>query len=146
MCSGLFSNDALSNWFSAVALSHCLIENPAQKEQLLRVLLATNIGAQPVTLLSQCAVYLQQTSKLQAKLGILMLLSMWMAHCPAAVKIFLNVPGAMAFLTAQTSATEFDSNAELLQGIFLYCVKRVIYYYLNVCRIVCFYYGTLRSF
>lgn len=69
LCSGLFSNDALSNWFSAVALSHCLIENPAQKEQLLRVLLATNIGAQPVTLLSQCAVYLQQTSKLQAKLG-----------------------------------------------------------------------------
>lgn len=117
LCSGLFSNDALSNWFSAVALSHCLIENPAQKEQLLRVLLATNIGAQPVTLLSQCAVYLQQTSKLQAKLGILMLLSMWMAHCPAAVKIFLNVPGAMAFLTAQTSATEFDSNAELLQGL-----------------------------
>lgn len=48
-----------------------------------------------------------------------MLLSMWMGHCPAAVKIFLNVPGAMAFLTAQTSATEFDSNAELLQGKFL---------------------------
>lgn len=73
-----------------------------------------------------------------------MLLSMWMAHCPAAVKIFLNVPGAMAFLTAQTSATEFDSNAELLQGKFSVWVKRVIYY-LNVFRIVCFYYGTLRS-
>ncbi|KAL1494395.1 hypothetical protein ABEB36_010000 [Hypothenemus hampei] len=117
LCSGLFSTDPLSNWFAAVALSHCLIENPAQKEQLLRVLLATNLGAQPVTLLSQCAIYLQQTSKLQAKLGILMLLSMWMAHCAQAVKIFLNVPGAMAFLTAQTSATEFDNNAELLQGL-----------------------------
>ncbi|XP_066139935.1 general vesicular transport factor p115 [Euwallacea fornicatus] len=117
LCSGLFSNDSLSNWFSAVALSHCLIENPAQKEQLLRVLLATNLGAQPVTLLSQCGVYLQQTSKLQAKLGVLMLLSMWMAHCPAAVTVFLTVPGAMAFLTAQTSATEFDNNAELLQGL-----------------------------
>ncbi|CAG9773827.1 unnamed protein product [Ceutorhynchus assimilis] len=117
LCSGLFSNDPLSNWFSAVALSHCLIENPAQKEQLLRVLLATNLGAQPVTLLSQCGVFLQHTSKLQAKLGILMLISMWMAHCPPAVKIFLNVPGAMAFLTAQTSASEFDNNAELLQGM-----------------------------
>lgn len=117
LCSGLFSNDSLSNWFSAVALSHCLIENPAQKEQLLRVLLATNLGAQPVTLLNQCGVFLQHTSKLQAKLGILMLLSMWMAHCPAAVKIFLNVPGAMAFLTAQTSASEFDNNEELLQGL-----------------------------
>ncbi|KAJ8909576.1 hypothetical protein NQ315_012831 [Exocentrus adspersus] len=117
LCSGLFSNDHLSNWFSAVALSHCLIENPAQKEQLLRVLLATNLGAQPVSLLHQCAVFLQHTSKLQAKLGILMLLSNWMAHCPQAVKIFLNVPGAMAFLTAQTSASEYDNNEELLQGL-----------------------------
>lgn len=115
LCSGLFSNDHLSNWFSAVALSHCLIENPAQKEQLLRVLLATNLGAQPVSLLHQCAVFLQHTSKLQAKLGILMLLANWMAHCPQAVKIFLNVPGAMAFLTAQTSASEYDNNEELLQ-------------------------------
>ncbi|KAJ8981002.1 hypothetical protein NQ317_014869 [Molorchus minor] len=105
LCSGLFSNDYLSNWFSAVALSHCLIENPAQKEQLLRVLLATNLGAQP------------HTSKLQAKLGILMLLANWMAYCPPAVKIFLNVPGAMAFLTAQTSASEYDNNEELLQGL-----------------------------
>ncbi|XP_060522041.1 general vesicular transport factor p115 [Cylas formicarius] len=117
LCSGLFSNDALSNWFSAVALSHCLIENPAQKEQLLRVLLATNLGAQPVSLLNQCAVFLQHTSKLQSKLGILMLISMWMSHCPAAVKVFLNVPGAMAFLTAQTSASEYDNNEELLQGL-----------------------------
>ncbi|XP_019758753.2 general vesicular transport factor p115 isoform X1 [Dendroctonus ponderosae] len=117
LCSGLFSSDSLSNWFSAVGLSHCLIENPAQKEQLLRVLLATNLGAQPVTLLSQCGVFLQHTSKLQAKLGILMLVSMWLAHCPAAVKIFVNVPGVMAFLTAQTSASEFDNNAELLQGL-----------------------------
>lgn len=117
LCSGLFSNDCLSNWFASVALAHTLIENPAQKEQLLRVLLATNLGAQPVSLLHQCAVFLQHTSKLQAKLGILMLLANWMAHCPPAVKVFLNVPGAMAFLTAQTSASEFDNNEELLQGI-----------------------------
>nr|CAI5832485.1 unnamed protein product [Callosobruchus analis] len=117
LCSGLFSNDHLSNWFSAVALSHCLIENPAQKEQLLRVLLATNLGAQPVSLLHQCAIFLQHTSKLQAKIGILMLLANWMAHCPPAVKVFLNVPGAMAFLTAQTSASEYDNNEELLQGL-----------------------------
>ncbi|XP_050311494.1 general vesicular transport factor p115 isoform X2 [Anthonomus grandis grandis] len=117
LCSGLFSSDPLSNWFSSVALSHCLLENPAQKEQLLRVLLATNLGAQPVTLLHQCGVFLQHTSKLQAKLGMLMLLSTWMTHCPAAVKVFLNVPGAMAFLTAQASASEFDNNAELLQGL-----------------------------
>lgn len=117
LCSGLFSSDPLSIWFSAVALSHTLIENPAQKEQLLRVLIATNVGVQPVSLLHQCATYLQQTSKLQSKLGILMLLSMWLAHCPGAVQVFLNVPGAMAFLTAQTSAHEYDNNEELLQGL-----------------------------
>lgn len=117
LCGGLFSSDSLSNWFSAVALSHTLIENPAQREQLLRVLLATNLGAQPVSLLHQCAVYLQQTSKLQAKIGVLMLLAIWMSHCPQAVQVFLNVPGAMAFLTAQTSASEYDNNEEILQGL-----------------------------
>lgn len=117
LCGGLFSSDSLSSWFSSVALSHTLIENPAQREQLLRVLLATNLGSQPVSLLHQCAVFLQQTTKLQAKIGILMLLSIWMSHCPQAVQIFLNVPGAMAFLTAQTSASEFDNNEEILQGL-----------------------------
>ncbi|EFA08682.1 general vesicular transport factor p115 [Tribolium castaneum] len=117
LCGGLFSADSLSCWFSSVALSHTLIENPAQREQLLRVLLATNLGSQPVSLLHQCAVFLQQTTKLQAKIGILMLLAMWMSHCPQAVQVFLNVPGAMAFLTAQTSASEFDNNEEILQGL-----------------------------
>lgn len=117
LCGGLFSNDSLSSWFAAVALSHTLIENPAQRENLLRVLLATNLSGQPVTLLHQCAAFLQQTSKLQAKIGTLMLLAMWMSHCQAAVQIFLGVPGAMAFLTAQTSASEFDNNEEILQGL-----------------------------
>jgi hypothetical protein len=60
LCSGLFSHDPLSNWFSAVALSHALIENPAQKEQLLRVLLAASSGTPPVSLLHQAALLLQQ--------------------------------------------------------------------------------------
>ncbi|CAH1104722.1 unnamed protein product [Psylliodes chrysocephalus] len=128
LCSGIFSKDHLSNWFSAVALSHCLIENPAQKEQLLRVLLATSLGAQPVSLLHQSAVFLQHTSKLQAKLGILMLLAQWMAHSPEAVKVFLNVPGSMAYLTAQTSASEFDNNEELLQGLCAFLMGLCVLY------------------
>ncbi|CAH1178950.1 unnamed protein product [Phaedon cochleariae] len=117
LCSGLFGNDALSNWFSAVALSHCLVDNPAQKEQLLRVLVATKAGAQPFGLLQQCAVFLQRTARLQSKLGVLMLLAQWMAHSQQAVKVFLGVSGAMAFLTAQASASEYDDNEELLQGL-----------------------------
>lgn len=70
LCSGLFGSEALSTWFSSVALSHTLVENPAQKEQLLRVLLATNVGAPPVSLLHQCATFMQQqSSRLQAKIG-----------------------------------------------------------------------------
>ena len=38
------SPDPLSNWCAAVALSHCLKGNPTQKEQLLRVQLATSVG------------------------------------------------------------------------------------------------------
>ncbi|XP_044758841.1 general vesicular transport factor p115 [Coccinella septempunctata] len=117
LCGGLFSNDSLSNWFSSISLSHCLIDNPAQKEQLLRVMIATNLGAQAIGLLHQSVVYLQQSNKLQSKIGILMLLAMWLSQCQQAVQVFLNIPGAMAFLTAQTSASEYDNNEELIQGI-----------------------------
>lgn len=117
LCGGLFSTDTLSIWYASIALSHCLVENTAQKEQMLRVLLATNVTSQPVQLLHQITSLLQDTLKLQAKIGILVLLATWMAQCPAAVKVFLNVPGSMAFLIAQTSANEHDDNEELLQGL-----------------------------
>ncbi|PSN58147.1 General vesicular transport factor p115 [Blattella germanica] len=117
LCGGLFSGDALSNWFSAVALSHALVENPAQKEQLLRVLLATNIGSPPVSLLHQCTMLLQQGNKMQSKLGLLMLLSTWLTHCPLAVKQFLSIPTSIPFLTAQTGSNEHDDNEELVQGM-----------------------------
>lgn len=93
LCSGLFDTEALCTWFCSVALSHVMIENPAQKEQMLNVKLSTAVGCQPVSLLQSCALYLQQTNKLQAKIGLLMLLAMWMAHCPQAVQAFLNVQG-----------------------------------------------------
>nr|CAD7591691.1 unnamed protein product [Timema genevievae] len=117
LCGGLFSNDALSNWFSAVALSHALVENPGQQEQLLRVLLATNTGGQPVSLLHQCSMLLQQCSKLHSKLGLLILLSTWLSHCPLAVKQFVSVPTSVTYLTAQAGSNEHDDNEELVQGM-----------------------------
>lgn len=60
LCGGLFSTDSLSNWYAAVALAHALQENATQKEQLLRVQLATNIGNPPVSLLQQCTNILSQ--------------------------------------------------------------------------------------
>ncbi|KAJ9591959.1 hypothetical protein L9F63_001471, partial [Diploptera punctata] len=117
LCGGLFSGDPLSNWFSAVALSHALVENPAQKEQLLRVLLATNIGSPPVSLMQQCTMLLQQGNKMQSKLGLLMLLSTWLSHCPVAVKQFLSIPTSIPFLTAQAGSSEHDDNEDLVQGM-----------------------------
>lgn len=118
LCTGLFSTDALANWFSAVALMHALVENTTQKEELLRVLLATPGGQKPITLLEQCTNLLQQDSyKLQSKVGLLMLLSMWLAHCPTAVKTLLQSQGTMAYLTAQISGNEHDENEYLVQGL-----------------------------
>ncbi|XP_013106383.1 general vesicular transport factor p115 [Stomoxys calcitrans] len=119
LCNGLFSTDSMANWFSAVALMHTLVDNTAQKEELLRVLLATSAGAhKPVTLLEQCTNLLQQESyKLQSKVGLLMLLSMWVAHCPTAVKTLLQTQGTMAYLTAQISGNEHDENEYLVQGL-----------------------------
>lgn len=113
LCGGLFSADSLSNWFSAVALSHALIDNIAQKEQLLRVLLATNIGKPPVTLMQQCVMLLQQGNKPQCKLGLLILLCRWTSYCPVAVKSFLAIDSSVAYLTALLSA--HDNNEDLLE-------------------------------
>lgn len=117
LCGGLFSSDFLSNWFSAVALMHALIENPVQKEQLLRVLLATNIGSSPISLLHQCTLLLQQSTKLKPKVALLMLLSQWMSQCPPAVAAFLQVPAGVSWLVAQTGSQEHDDSEGLLQGL-----------------------------
>ncbi|KAK6629587.1 hypothetical protein RUM43_003404 [Polyplax serrata] len=117
LCGGLFSPDPLSNWFSAVALSHGVIENPVEKEQLLKVMLATSPGATPVSLLHQCSLLLQQNNQIQSKFGLLMLLCMWLSHCPQAVSQFLSIPSNIPFLTAQTASMEHDETQELLQGL-----------------------------
>ncbi|XP_067635577.1 general vesicular transport factor p115 [Eurosta solidaginis] len=118
LCVGLFSTDPLANWFAAVALMHTLVDSVAQKEELMRVLLSTPGEGRPVTLLEQCTSLLQQDSyKLQSKVGLLMLLSMWLAHCPSAVSSFLDTNGTMAYLTAQISANEHDENEYLVQGL-----------------------------
>lgn len=63
LCGGLFSADSLSNWCAAVALAHALQDNLTQKEQLLRVQLATSLGKPPVSLLQQCTNILSQVGR-----------------------------------------------------------------------------------
>ncbi|KAG5674407.1 hypothetical protein PVAND_004381 [Polypedilum vanderplanki] len=118
LCGGLFSMDALSNWFSAVSLFHALVDNQNQKEQLLRSLVATSTSSKPVSLLQQCFNLLQQGQyKHQSKIGILMFLSMWLAKCELAVRSFLSISGTISFLIAQITANEHDENEYLIQGL-----------------------------
>lgn len=130
LCGGLFSLDPLSNWFSAVALSYALVENPEQKEQLLKVLLATNIGKPPVTLMQQCMTLLQQGNKIQCKLGLLMLLCEWTSNCPVAVKTFLGIESSITYLTALLTSHENNDDLQemLLQSMCAFLIGLCIHF------------------
>ncbi|BFZ03569.1 hypothetical protein BsWGS_06608 [Bradybaena similaris] len=117
LCGGLFSADPLSNWFAAVALLHAIIENSTQKEQLLRVQLATSLGSPPVSLLQQCCNMLSQGGKLQTRIGLLMILCAWLADCPIAVSHFLNNTANVPYLISQVSSSEGDEHEAIIQGL-----------------------------
>ncbi|OWF47972.1 General vesicular transport factor p115 [Mizuhopecten yessoensis] len=117
LCGGLFSADCLSNWFAAVALLHAIMENSTQKEQLLRVQLATSLGSPPVSLLQQCCNILSQGGKIQTRVGLLMLMCGWMSSCPIVVAHFLTNTANIPFLITQVSASESDENETLVQGL-----------------------------
>ncbi|XP_051866153.1 general vesicular transport factor p115 isoform X2 [Pristis pectinata] len=134
LCGGLFSPDSLSNWCAAVALAHALQDNSIQKEQLLRVQLATSLGNPPVSLLQQCTNILSQGdkinrrgSKVQTRVGLLMLLSTWMTNCPIAVTHFLHNQTNVPFLTAQISEN-LGEEEQLVQGLCALLLGICIYY------------------
>ena len=99
LCGGLFNNDSLTNWLVCVALSHTLIDNKTQKEQLLRVQLATDPNAMPVSLMTQVCSMLQQSLKFQKRAGILVLIGTWLSQCPLAVSHFLNIPTNIPYVS-----------------------------------------------
>ncbi|XP_055081510.1 general vesicular transport factor p115 isoform X6 [Periophthalmus magnuspinnatus] len=134
LCGGLFSADSLSNWCAAVALAHALQENLSQKEQLLRVQLATSLGKPPVSLLQQCTNILSQGdkiarrgSKVQTRVGLLMLLCTWISNCPIAVTHFLHNQENVPFLTAQISEN-LGEDERLVQGLCALLLGICIYY------------------
>uniref|UniRef100_A0AAQ4QN60 General vesicular transport factor p115 n=1 Tax=Gasterosteus aculeatus aculeatus TaxID=481459 RepID=A0AAQ4QN60_GASAC len=135
LCGGLFSADSLSNWCAAVALAHSLQDNLTQKEQLLRVQLATSLGKPPVSLLQQCTNILSQVgpqqrrsgSKVQTRVGLLMLLCTWINNCPIAVTHFLHNQENVPFLTAQISEN-LGEDERLVQGLCALLLGICIYY------------------
>ncbi|XP_058036429.1 general vesicular transport factor p115 isoform X2 [Ahaetulla prasina] len=134
LCGGLFSTDSVSNWCAAVALAHALQENAILKEQLLRVQLATSIGNPPVSLLQQCTNILSQGdkidrrgSKVQTRVGLLMLLCTWLSNCPIAVTHFLHNSANIPFLTGQI-AENLGEEEQLVQGLCALLLGISIYY------------------
>lgn len=117
LCGGLFSNDRLSNWFSSVALAHGLVDQESIKLELLRVQLSTAKGTEPVSMMSQCCHILQQSSQIQTRLGILMLLSTWIHNCIPAATSLLAIPEVVPFLTGQIGSNEHDDLERLGQGL-----------------------------
>lgn len=130
MCGGLFSPEPLSNWLSAVSISHAIIDSICHKEQLLNVLLATNIGTLPVTLMEQCITLFQQSSNKQSKIGILMLLCTWTSGCPVAVKYFLKIDSSISFLIDFLSSHENsdDQHEVIIQSICAFFIAICIHF------------------
>ncbi|CAH8564425.1 unnamed protein product [Schistosoma turkestanicum] len=130
LCGGLFSKDS-STWFSSIALLHCIHDNVQLKEELLRVHLSPNEGAQPVTLFHQCFVWQQECSHFQSRMGLLQLLCTWFTNCSEAVRCFLNPSSSTAndgtqpvnrnsylwTLIAEACAVDNDENEALVRGL-----------------------------
>ncbi|XP_015262756.1 PREDICTED: general vesicular transport factor p115 isoform X2 [Gekko japonicus] len=134
LCGGLFSTDSFSNWCAAVALAHALQENAPLKEQLLRVQLATSLGNPPVSLLQQCTNILSQGdkidrrgSKVQTRVGLLILLCTWLSNCPIAVTHFLHNSANVPFLTGQI-AENLGVEERVVQGLCALLLGISIYY------------------
>lgn len=65
LCGGLFSKDISNNWFSSVALSHTVMGNLMQKENLLKVQFSLpKHDTNPVTLLNFLLMTLQHQVRL----------------------------------------------------------------------------------
>lgn len=128
LCGGLFSQDSISQWFVTVALSHLLIDNKAQKEQLLRVQIATDINSTPIPLFTNCCTLLQESTKFHSKLGLLILLCTWLSNCTFAVIRFLEINTNVPFLISQiTLSDEVDDCDMLIHGMCAFllgiCIK-----------------------
>ena len=116
LCAGLFGQDTLSNWCTAIALSNAL--NANQKLQLLRVQLSMQ-GKGQISLLQQCTNVLAESPDLrvQSRVGLLVLLCTWLVECGPAVAQFLDNSANVSFLTAQISHHPANEQGQLVRSL-----------------------------
>ncbi|EDV25698.1 uncharacterized protein TRIADDRAFT_24021, partial [Trichoplax adhaerens] len=116
ICAGLFSLDQFCSWCAAMAISHMLRQNIAQKEQLLRVQLATRVGNPAVSLLQQCTNILSENTGSPVGINHLILLCSWLNECPTAVAHLVNNPVNIPFLTTQIDR-DANEHEKLMRGL-----------------------------
>ncbi|KRZ51966.1 General vesicular transport factor [Trichinella nativa] len=117
ICTGLVSSDPLDQWLCACLLMHACIWSTDEKECLLRVQLATDVSEPPKSLLQQVTSILLRSHHYQVRIGLLMLLSGWLAHSPLAVSHFLQQPDNVTYLFGQLRGSEADDMECLTQGL-----------------------------
>uniref|UniRef100_A0A1I8GCE9 General vesicular transport factor p115 n=1 Tax=Macrostomum lignano TaxID=282301 RepID=A0A1I8GCE9_9PLAT len=120
LCAGLFSSDSHTAWLAAVSLLHAVHGNSVQKEQLLRVQLATGLGSPPVSLLQHCANLLTTNPSARCKLGLLQLLGGWLTQCPLVTKAFLNCASNVNQALAELQGSDHTEEEGLVKALYAY--------------------------
>ena len=103
-----------------MGVAHGLMDQEGIKQDLLRVQLSTAASNMPVSLMQQSmAIVVAQTSQVQTRLGLLMLVSTWITDCPTGVAQLLSDPSVLQYLTGQIGSNEHDETERLSQVLIL---------------------------
>uniref|UniRef100_A0A1I7XYF1 Uso1_p115_head domain-containing protein n=1 Tax=Steinernema glaseri TaxID=37863 RepID=A0A1I7XYF1_9BILA len=122
LCNAAMSSESLQVWFGSVSLMHCLLEEDDLKNKLLQVQLSVSGEHSRTTLLSHLASQLISygNRRPQVRAAILMLLSVWVYNCPAAVRELLSREEFVNYLTSQineSGADGTDSENQVVRGL-----------------------------
>ncbi|OXA56669.1 general vesicular transport factor p115 [Folsomia candida] len=128
LCTGLFSRELTNNWFSAISLSHALLDSPTQRENLLKVQLATKANTPASTLMNHLILVLQQSTKWQMKIGLLQFISLWLENSQPAITHFLSNPNSVPFLINQITSPESDEKEALVKGVSAFVIGLCLYF------------------
>ncbi|XP_074598801.1 general vesicular transport factor p115-like [Brevipalpus obovatus] len=110
----------LTHWFLCNFLSHAIMDNPAQKVNLLKVSLFKDEEGNPKPLMEQCFMMIRNFPKHQSQIGFIMFLSSWMYDCPPAVREFIKLDPRKNFIHSEFASRGGDDTEIVVQGLCAY--------------------------